>query len=376
MAIEERVKYNQAIISANHVTATTRKFGEMFESTLSSLSRTARFAEMMGKVLRYRLDWKHPFYMCHLVTGKCNCRCDSCYWRRSRKDELTTEEIRRLYRDARDNGFVANLIWGGEPLMREDFPEIVRFSQKMNFVTTVITNAYLLPERMDDVAPHTDSFIISLDHPGEKHDEIRKRPGLFDRVVESVGMLKRDYPQVKTMINCLLTNYNKDAMPEMARFCDRLGVSLYVCPMGYWDGETGLKGGDEKPAAKATQKEEASAWRQLLRMKRRGYRINNSFRYLKFMQKYPRSYRCHFPKIILQVEPWGGVIDCMDWNTYANVRDMPFRDILKHGRTQELGGPEGEKCSVCNNPNRIDMSWFWELKPEPLAAVFKLYFEN
>lgn len=137
-----------------------------------------------------------------------------------------------------------------------------------------------------------------------------------------------------------------------------------------------MEGGDEKSATKATQEEEAEAWRQLLRMKRRGYRINNSASYLKFMQKDPRSYRCHFPKIILQVEPWGGIIDCMDWNTYANVRDMPFKDILNHRRTQELGGPEGENCSVCNNPNRVDMSWFWDLKPEPLATVFKLYFEN
>lgn len=348
----------------------------MFDDTKASLRRTARFAQILGIVVRHRVRWKHPFYLCHLVTGRCNCRCDSCYWRRNRPGELTTEEVVKLYQDARASGFIANLIWGGEPLMRADLGDILRCSHQVGFLTTVITNGYFLDQRMDELAPYTDSFIISIDYPGDKHDEIRKCPGLFERAVDSIHRLKRDHPRVKPVINCLLTNLNKNAMPEMARFCQELGVSLYVCPMSLWEQPIEMAGGEEKVATKAVEPVEAAAWRQLYDLKKKGHRINNSLTYLKFMQTSPRRYRCHFPKIILQVDPWGGIVDCTDWSYYANVRDLPFDEILKHQRTQDLGGPVGESCYMCNNPNRIEMSWFWELRSEPVRTVAKLYFQS
>ena len=60
-----------------------------------------------------------------------------------------------------------------------------------------------LKERMDDVLPHIDMMIVSLDSAKpERHDAIRGLPGLFDLAVEGVRLVKQNYPEVSLQFNC------------------------------------------------------------------------------------------------------------------------------------------------------------------------------
>jgi len=125
---------------------------------------------------------------------------------------------------------------------------------------------------------------------------------------------------------------------------------------------------------KPTKKEEAHVAETLLRLKRKGFRVNNSNLYLESMRDGKRPYRCHFPKVVLQVGPEGEVIDCRAWDRpLGYVRKQNLREIYRHERVRELAGWEGEQCNKCNNPNRIDLSYFWELRFEPTTSVIKMF---
>jgi MoaA/NifB/PqqE/SkfB family radical SAM enzyme len=283
------------------------------------------------------------------------------------------DEIKKFYRDAKELGFFMNFLWGGEPLLRKDIPEILRFSKRMDFINVVTTNGWFLEDRIDEIAPYVDSFIVSLDHPSEIHDEIRGREGLFQRLVRGIQLIKRKYQGIKVMLNFLLTNRNKDAIEDSVNLAEGLGVSIYVCPMEI----DLLRSGDMKGIKKhlkPSKEEEARVAETLIQLKRRGFQVNNSYLYLESIKDGKSPYRCHFPKMVLQVGPEGEVIDCRAWDRPVGwVRQQGLKEIYRNKRLRDLAGLEGEQCNKCINPNRIDLSYFWELRFEPVTSIFKMF---
>jgi len=69
---------------------------------------------------------KKPFFISHLVTTRCNCRCPMCLWRDNESgQEMNAAEIGGLYRKSREAGFLGAGIWGGEPLLRSDLEDLL-----------------------------------------------------------------------------------------------------------------------------------------------------------------------------------------------------------------------------------------------------------
>jgi hypothetical protein len=60
----------------------------------------------------------------------------------------------------------------------------------------------------------------------------------------------------------------------------------------------------------------------------------------------------------------------MHWGTrpVANVSDLPFDEILKSPRLQELAGKAGESCHKCVSIHRVEISEVWEGNLEPLRS--------
>jgi len=340
---------------------------------MGKMNRVGDLMKIVGRMILSRIHWRGPFILCHLVTGHCNCSCEPCLWRNNSSDDLTSDEIKKFYTDAKELGFLLNFIWGGEPLLRKDIPEILKFSKEIDLVNVVTTNGWFLEERLSEIAPYTDSFIVSLDYPSEMHDEIRGRKGLFQRLIRGVQLIRRRYPEIKVMFNFLLTNQNKDSMEDFINLTHELGVSSYVCPMEIDLLRNGKMEGI-KSHLKPCKKEEAIVAETLIRKKRKGFRINNSYLYLESIRNGKKPFRCHFPKMVLQVGPEGEVIDCRAWDRPIGfIRKQDLKEIYQHKSLKELAGWEGEQCNKCNNPNRIDLSYFWELRIEPVTSIFRMF---
>jgi MoaA/NifB/PqqE/SkfB family radical SAM enzyme len=340
---------------------------------MDKINRTSDLMKIFGRVILSRIKWRGPVILSHLVTGHCNCSCESCLWRNNSSEDLRLDEIKKFYREARELGFLVNFIWGGEPLLRKDIPEILRFSKEMGFMNVISTNGWFLEERLDEIAQYSNSFVVSLDQPSDRHDEVRRKKGLFQRLIKGVQLIKRRYPEIKVMFNFLLANQNKDAIEESVNLAHELRISIYVCPMEIDLLRSGEMEGIKKHL-KPSIEEEAQVAETLIRLKRKGFRVNNSYLYLESMKDRKKEYRCHFPKMVLQVGPEGEVIDCRAWDRLIGyVRGQSLKEICQHMRLQELAGWEGEQCNKCYNPNRIDLSYFWELRIEPVISIFRMF---
>lgn len=81
------------------------------------------------------------------LTPRCNFDCRMCYIRsdgKQRDEELSTEQWKDIGTQVRDAGAAMVLLTGGEPLIREDFPEIYQYLKKLGLLVSVNTNASLL----------------------------------------------------------------------------------------------------------------------------------------------------------------------------------------------------------------------------------------
>ena len=132
---------------------------------------------------------------------------------------------------------------GGEPYLREDLPQIVRLACKYlkPRVIHTPTNA-LMPARIDKMTreimeiiaeyDETVPFTVkpSIDGVGEMHDEIRGVPGNFEKLLETIEILKKveqDYPNFHLELGTVISNFNIDHLSEIEDFVHSLGVESY-----------------------------------------------------------------------------------------------------------------------------------------------------
>ncbi len=338
-----------------------------------ALTSTKKIGRFFSSMAASRLGRRGPIHLSHLVTTRCDCRCPTCIWRDNRAEELNTEEIEALYREAGEAGFVANALWGGEPLLRGDLEDLCHASRGAGMITTVITNGYHLPERAEDLAPAIDSLIVSIDYPdAARHDTFRGKAGIFDRALAGIRAVRGANPSPKVIVNCLLHRGNEGDMGAMAELARSLGASLYVCPAH--EGtmpETGTSNRDSLARPEGLRE----AARELLALKRT-HRINNSRTYLRRFLLEGEAYNCSAPFVFLTVGAEGDVTNCLrKGNPYGNLRESGLGEILERwDREEVVRGARG--CHSCINPNVVDTSYTWGLRPEPLLNALALFFSR
>jgi len=321
------------------------------------------FARLALAAKKAKESGGRPFIFHFLTTLHCNCDCESCLWKdNSVKNELTLKEIKRIYLEAKEEGFLITLLWGGEPTLRKDITDIIQFAKhEANFAFIgMVTNGFLIPKRISEFGNDLDLILISLDSPiREEHDKIRKLPGLYDNIMKSVEIIKRDYPLISLQFSFSISKYNIHRIDEMITLGDKAEIPIAFNVINtirhYSYGDI-----DEKGELSATDQEISDAFTRILEAKRNGSYILNSEMYLKHFIGGKKSYRCHARKVFMFVNSNGDIEDCLRLDKpIANLREISVKDVMNLPRFQQYL-KDTEKCYCCNSPTMIDTSYAWE----------------
>ncbi|MBN2444498.1 MAG: radical SAM protein [Spirochaetales bacterium] len=123
------------------------------------------------------------------LTYACNMRCKHCGSGCGEKypNELTTEEALALCDDLVEIGMKLITLSGGEPFMREDWPQIARRLALGGVTVNVISNGWFISKDLIRTAQEAGivNIGISLDGLKETHDFIRRK-GAFDHVMTAL----------------------------------------------------------------------------------------------------------------------------------------------------------------------------------------------
>jgi radical SAM protein with 4Fe4S-binding SPASM domain len=163
------------------------------------------------------------------TTLACNLRCKHCLVSAGQalKEELTTEEIKRLVDEAIELGTRRFYITGGEPFIKDGIFELIRYiTKEKNRELIILTNATLFDDKKIASLKRLKNpkviIQVSLEGPNaEIHDKLRGK-GSFDKAVEGIKRLIDIgiIPIVSTAIN----RFNEKHVAETSKFLSRLGV--------------------------------------------------------------------------------------------------------------------------------------------------------
>jgi len=119
-------------------------------------------------------------------------------------------------------------ISGGEPLLRKDIAAIVKAIKQGGVQYAIlVTNGVLLNESnyLQLREAGVNQFSVSLDFPDERHDEFRRRPGLYKRLEQTLPRLaKLGFRDI--ILNTAITKANLREILPLAKKAAEWGVDI------------------------------------------------------------------------------------------------------------------------------------------------------
>jgi len=160
------------------------------------------------------------------ITARCNNDCRHCYINLPANDrdakfrELSLPEISDIADQAVALGAMWVLISGGEPLLREDFPEIYLALKRKGLLVSVFTNATLL--RDEHIAlfrtyPPRDIEVTVYGVSQETYERVTRRPGSFAPFMSGLTRLIEN--RVKVRLKAMALRSNVHELAAIAAFC-------------------------------------------------------------------------------------------------------------------------------------------------------------
>jgi len=164
------------------------------------------------------------------VTNACNMYCAHCYRDAGCKaeDELSTADAKKLLTEIKRAGFQIMIFSGGEPLMRPDILELVKFASDLGLFPVFGTNGTLITPQMakDLKAAGARAMGISLDSlDAAKHDKFRSFPGGWQGAVD--GMKNCKAAGLPFQIHTTVMDWNAPELEDMIDFAVEIGARAH-----------------------------------------------------------------------------------------------------------------------------------------------------
>jgi len=275
-----------------------------------------------------------PIVVSYEVTLSCNCNCRHCDLGGLIKDEkqIKPEEYGDLTQRLKP---LAAQISGGEPLLRKDIAAIVKAIKQSGVKYMIlVTNGALLNESnyLQLREAGVDQFSVSLDFPDERHDEFRRRPGLYKRLEQNLPRLaKLGFRDI--ILNTAITKANLREIVPLTKKAAEWGVDIS------YSAYTALRTGNKDYCLNNGEDLEIlrQAINELIILKRQGIHLVNPELTLRDTLKFfEQGYmpNCKAGIRFLVVMPDGSLVPCsLHRNKYATQEEM----IENFSRTNQCG---------------------------------------
>lgn len=309
-------------------------------------------------VLRKRV----PLFVSWNITFRCNLRCMYCAACDAPHDELGTGEVLAGLDALWRLGTRWITFGGGEPLVRQDIDEILRYSKKKGFQTYLSTNGWLLKNHLDVLRDCVDHVNLSLDGGREVHDRVRGE-GSHEKALEALELCKT--AGIHASLQCVLNRYNLDDVDTAIDTAKRRGVSIMFQPATKWL-STSTK---ENPIAPET-----GPYRQaiahIMRLKKQGAPVRNSFTGLRHLALWPdpQGIFCVAGRAMAILEADGSMLGCHQ----CQVREFLDGTAASGSMEEKFGRlrPPGH-CVQCWCAPVVELCLFFSLRPEAMLNALR-----
>jgi len=314
-----------------------------------------------------------PIYVQFALSKYCNLRCSMCQAVEARKDEreLTLDEIKRLAAVLDKLGAGIVVLTGGEPLMRRDLAEVVKIFTQVGLEVRLQTNGQLVTEEkiLALLEAGLTEVTLSLDTlDAEKQDRINNQQGSWDKTIKALALFSRLLPRKGNMtgVNTVVSKLNIREIPQIVKFVTGIGFYSSLIPVHLSnDNNADFIVRADSSEFKFTQDDFAlidEVYSKLIRMKKQGYHIHNSFRFLRetpnFFKKGRVDWPCDSPGLYFSISPAGKFLPCVDIRGTKSMLDEDFLQVFKSRSFQEGVRNMVKNCPGCFYACYPEISYF------------------
>jgi heme b synthase len=162
------------------------------------------------------------------LTGRCNLQCKHCRASAALQrdpEELTSEEVKSVIDDIASFSKPIIILTGGEPLLREDIFDLVRFTAGKGLRPVLGTNGTLIDiqaaARLKEAGVKRVSISIDCAYAGE-HDSFRGVRGAYNKALEGIEACKK--AGLEFQVNTTVTKRNLRELEDIHFLTKRLGA--------------------------------------------------------------------------------------------------------------------------------------------------------
>lgn len=298
------------------------------------------------------------------VTQSCNLRCQHCYSVSGEKlhDELSLREIKGIMNQGKKLGAIRIFFTGGEPFIRKDICEILKYADKNKFAIYISTNGTFFNKRIINSLKslkHLRTLQISIDGLSKIHDQIRGRKGTFDKAIKWAKIVKEELKGKKIAFVFTLMKKNKNEAARVLKLAMSLRIDVFGLVPLYPVKRS-------KNAEDISALEKYSIFQELCEIYKKSRQSKLKLGLLippALMPKplreieYGCGYVCTFPNM-LSIGANGDVAPCDGLLNYknfilGNIRSRPLKELWDHPLMRKLRGinPDDLKgvCKKCKH---------------------------
>lgn len=271
------------------------------------------------------------------LTSNCNLDCEMCYVRQITKNELSTEEWKKIFKDAVDNGMLFALLTGGEIFYRRDFGELYNYLHDLGVYITLYTNGTLINDEIINILKKRPPQMVVITVYGadnETYEQVAKVKDGFTKVDKGITLLKENRINVVIRTSPLRKLYQQvDTLIRYAKEKDiPMVYYLYIGPK---------RNGCKTDLDYRLTPEELGVYEKKFK-EAFGYNTNDTFR------KGTNGTKCVALKSSFFVT-WNGVMQPCAMLPYPaqSLKNADFLDVWHDLTLQMENLPKCNACSTC-----------------------------
>jgi len=259
--------------------------------------------------------------------------------------ELTIQEWKNVVNSLK--GFLDKkhdiILSGGEPLLKKDILELVRYIAKSGYKVSLETNSYLIDEELAKAIQSSGLWriCISLDSLTENaHDLLRGRKGSYGKVMKGIEYLNRLCPSVGINIQTIIMEQNLNELKKLAEWVnkdkrlDYIYFQVPVNPFGAPIDEYWFKSVPYNFLWPRHIDKTNFIIEELIKSKAGNPKIANTVAQLKAYKAYFKdpinfgnNIKCTIGNRDINVNPYGDVYLCFSKDSIGNIKNNSIKNI-------------------------------------------------
>lgn len=310
---------------------------------------------------------RYPLAIRWQLTNRCPSQCKYCTLWKVPSRELSTKQILELLDEISACGTRKISFSGGEPLLRDDIGEIIRYCKNKGISPEMNSTGFLLPKKVNEIKD-LDLLKLSLDGPEHINELTRRTKKSYQWALEAAASAKAY--NIRFIFTTSLTKFNIGYVEYLLQLAKKFNTMVTFQPLR----ELPYFNIEEKDGIKtiSPSPEEFKKSLDILvyYKKRKKNLMRNSLRGLKHITNWPHYHKlkCWAGKIFCMIASNGEVSPCdrLRYNTkLPNCAEIGFKAAF--GRLPPL--PYCEGCGFCGS---LELNYLMSFKFDILSSIWKI----